>query len=79
MLNELRSIIAEQGQLSVSLEELGDEGDLFAAGMDSLAVVDIMMAIEDRFGIEIPDSLLNRRTFSSVAALDRARCSVAVA
>ena len=79
MLNELRSIVAEQGQLSISMEELGDEGDLFAAGMDSLAVVDIMMAIEEQFGIEIPDALLNRRTFSSVAALDRAMSSVVAA
>ena len=76
MRDELRSIVAEYGQLSMSIQQLGDDGDLFAAGMDSLAVVDIMLAIEERFGIEVPDALLTRKTFSSVAALDRAVSSV---
>ncbi len=76
MREELRSIVAEYGQLSVSIQQLGDEGDLFAAGMDSLAVVDIMLAIEDLFGIEVPDALLTRKTFSSVASLDHAVSSV---
>ena len=72
MRDELRSIVAEHGQLSVPIQRVGDDEDLFAAGMDSLAVVDIMLAIEERFGIEVPDTLLNRKTFASIAALDRA-------
>ncbi len=79
MRQELRWILAVHGKLSVPLDSLDDEADLFAAGMDSLAVVDIMLAIEDRFGIELPDTMLNRRCFASVAALDRALAMVVAA
>ena len=65
----LRRIIAEHGKLRVPVETLGDGSDLFAAGMDSLAVVDIMLAIEEQFGIQLPDSVLTRRSFSSITAL----------
>ena len=46
--------------------------DLYAAGLSSLATVDLMLAIEDRFGIEFTTEWLNRRTFSSVAMLRQA-------
>ena len=43
--------------------------DLPAAGLTSLKTVDLMLAIEDRFSIEFPDRLLNRRTFSTLGNL----------
>ncbi|MGI4802001.1 MAG: acyl carrier protein [Janthinobacterium lividum] len=46
--------------------------DLYAAGLSSLATVDLMLAIEDRFGIEFTTEWLNRRTFGSVAMLRQA-------
>ena len=46
--------------------------DLFSAGLDSLAVVNIMLAIEDMFEVEFRDDLLNRASFSSIAALENA-------
>ena len=69
MRDELRAIIAKHGKLSRPIDRLGDEDDLFAAGMDSLAVVNVLLAIEDRFGIELPETMLNRTSFSSIAAL----------
>ena len=72
MRNAIRLILAEHGGLGARFATLGDESDLFEAGMDSVAVVQVMMGIEDRFGVELPDSMLNRRTFSSVAALEAA-------
>jgi acyl carrier protein len=76
MLDELRQIVSTHGKLLVPIQTLGDNADLFAAGMDSLAVVNVMMSIEERFGVELPDSLLNRQTFSSIAALGVAVQSV---
>ena len=72
MRSELREIVVTHGKLVKPLAALGDEGDLFSAGLDSLAVVNVMLAIEDSFGIEFPDALLNRQSFSSIAALERA-------
>jgi acyl carrier protein len=76
MRQELRAIIAAQGKLARPTGAIDDETDLFEAGMDSLAVVNVMLAIEEHFEIEIPDRLLNRQTFSSIAALERALQSV---
>ena len=65
----LREILTKQGRLSASVDSLADDADLYAAGLDSLAIVNIMLAVEDRFEVEIPDADLNRATFSSISAL----------
>lgn len=49
-----------------------EDGDLFAAGLDSMAVMQLVVAVEDRFGIELgPDDLTkkNLATPSTLAAL----------
>ncbi|BAN27713.1 acyl carrier protein [Caballeronia insecticola] len=83
MKTELRRILAESARLDVSIDTLSDSDDLYAAGLSSLATVHVMLAIEDEFGIEIPDRMLTRRLFSSVdslaAAVDELRRSQAAA
>jgi len=70
--NEIIStVLREHGRLAVPIEQLSAGDDLFAAGLDSTAVVSVMLALEDRFDIEIPDRLLTRRSFSSLAALEQ--------
>ncbi len=71
-MNEIiRTVLREHGRLAVPIEQLSAGDDLFAAGLDSTAVVSVMLALEDRFDIEIPDRLLTRRSFSSLAALEQ--------
>ncbi len=71
-MNEIiRSVLREHGRLAVPIEQVSAGDDLFAAGLDSTAVVSVMLALEDRFDIEIPDRLLTRRSFSSLAALEQ--------
>jgi len=67
----IRTVLREHGRLAVPIEQLSAGDDLFAAGLDSTAVVSVMLALEDRFDIEIPDRLLTRRSFSSLAALEQ--------
>ena len=55
-----------------ALPALADTGDLYDAGLTSFASVQLMLAIEDAFGIEFPETMLNRRSFSSIANI--ARC-----
>jgi acyl carrier protein len=69
MKTELRRILSESARLDVPVDSLGDGDDLYAAGLSSLATVHVMLAIEDEFGIEIPDRMLTRRLFSSIDAL----------
>ena len=71
-MNEIiRAVLREHGRLAVPIERLSAGDDLFAAGLDSTAVFSVMLALEDRFDIEIPDRLLTRRSFSSLAALEQ--------
>ncbi|WP_406456103.1 phosphopantetheine-binding protein [Streptomyces sp. NBC_01622] len=53
---------------------IGPDTDLWQAGLDSLGSVSLMAGLEDTFGIEFPDALLTRETFSTlgriVTALD---------
>ena len=76
MNEQIRQVIKEHGQLSVDIETLDDHADLYQAGMTSHASVNVMLALEDTFDVEFPDSMLKRSVFESVAsisaALDRA-------
>jgi acyl carrier protein len=65
----VREIVGQHGRLGVAVSELRDEDDLHGAGLTSLATVGLMLALEDAFDIEFPDSMLSRRTFGSIASL----------
>ena len=65
----IREILAQHGRLSVDVSSLDEESDLYSAGLTSLATVGIMLALEDRFDIEFPESMLSRKTFKSVATI----------
>ncbi len=69
MEQELRRILAKHGKLAVPVETLTDTTNLFGAGLDSLAIVNVMLAIENAFDIEFPDEELKRSTFASIAAM----------
>ena len=65
----IRKILAESGRLAVPVSDLDKKADLFAAGLDSLAIVNVLMSLEDTFDIELPDEMLQRRSFSSIATI----------
>ena len=69
MTNDIRAILNEHVQLAVNLAELPDDADLYAAGLSSFATVHLMLALEERFDVEFPDRMLNRRSFESIAAI----------
>lgn len=65
----IRDLVAEHGNLGTDVSQLADTDDLYAHGLSSLATVQLMLAIEDSFEIELPERLLVRSTFESVAAI----------
>ena len=53
-----------------------EDGNLAEAGLDSMAVVQLVVAVEDRFGIELPPedlSTANLATPTTLAALIASR------
>lgn len=71
MHRDIRDILARNGRLAVPVESLSDEADLFAAGLDSLAIVNVLLSMEECFDIELPDELLSRRSFTSIGTIAR--------
>jgi acyl carrier protein len=65
----IRLVLAEHGRLAVNVDTIDENTDLFAAGMTSHASVNVMLALEDAFGIEFSESMLKKSTFESIAAI----------
>jgi acyl carrier protein len=65
----IRKVIAEHGRLPVDVATLSDDDDLFQAGLTSHASVNVMLALEEAFDVEFPESMLRKATFESVAAI----------
>jgi acyl carrier protein len=70
--DEIRTVLTEHGRLLVGVDTLQDDDDLYQAGLTSHANVTVMLALEDAFDVEFPDTMLRRSTFESVAAIRRA-------
>jgi acyl carrier protein len=43
--------------------------DLFALGLDSMGVVQLLADLEERYDLELPDELLTEETFATVGSL----------
>ncbi|MFC5561842.1 acyl carrier protein [Methylobacterium aerolatum] len=62
----VRDILRQNEAMSNLVDTLGEDDDLFEKGLDSFGSVQLMLALEERFNVEFPDSLLNRRSFSTI-------------
>ena len=72
MKEQIRNLLAQHARLAVSVETLGDDDDLFQAGMSSHASVNVMLALEEVFEVEFPEDMLRKATFESVEAIEAA-------
>lgn len=69
--DQIRDVLAAHGNLLVDAATVDDDTDLYSAGLQSHATVRVMLALEEQFNLEFPDSLLRRSTFSNIATLRR--------
>ncbi len=67
--DRVRALLKTTGWLQTDIDTVADDADLYTAGLTSHATVTLMLALEEEFDVEFPDSLLRRRTFSSVEAI----------
>ncbi len=66
--DQIRDLIVDNSSLSAS--DVSDaSADLFAAGLSSLDCVRILLAVEDELELELPEELINRELFTTVANL----------
>ncbi|MCJ2130131.1 acyl carrier protein [Methylobacterium sp. E-045] len=64
--DDIRETLKSVAALSETTDSLGEDDNLFDKGLDSFGSVQLMLALEERYNIEFPDNLLNRRSFSTI-------------
>jgi acyl carrier protein len=70
-IDDIRQIVLKHARLVGASGAVDDDADLYALGLNSLATVSVMLALEDRYGVEFGDELLSRETFASIGAIAR--------
>jgi len=50
-------------------DDLSLDSDLFDAGLDSMAIMQLTLILEREFGVSIPENLIVKSTFSTVRNL----------
>lgn len=69
---QIRTILAQHARLSVNVNDLTEDSDLYGAGLTSLTTVNLMLALEDHFNVEFTDKMLGRKTFGTIRSLSEA-------
>lgn len=72
MKDQVRAVVLKHAKLSIEPERVTDDMDLYTAGMSSHASVHLMLALENEFDVEFPDSLLTRDVFRSIDSISAA-------
>ncbi|MFC6788209.1 acyl carrier protein [Methylobacterium komagatae] len=62
----IRDILRQNEAMSPIVDSLSEDDDLFEKGLDSFGSVQLMLGLEEKFEVEFPDTLLNRRSFSTI-------------
>ena len=70
MKQRVREIIADN--TGIDVDALGDQGDLWQAGMASKAAVRVMLEIEEEFELEFPPESMSQASFATVDAITAA-------
>ncbi|HUZ21945.1 MAG TPA: acyl carrier protein [Acidimicrobiales bacterium] len=70
--DQIRQVLREHAKLPVDAGSIGAETDLYAAGLTSHASVNLMLALEDAFDVEFPQSMLRKQTFQSIGSIREA-------
>jgi D-alanine--poly(phosphoribitol) ligase subunit 2 len=69
---DIRDILATNEAFAGKADTLSEDDSLFDRGLDSFGSVQLMLALEERFNVEFPDSLLNRKSFATIRAIREA-------
>lgn len=71
IMNQLKEIIAHKLDVNVKLDEINENVSLYedGLGLDSIAIVDLIVSIEQGFSISIQDEELNADLFKNLTTL----------
>ena len=68
---DVKELLATGLRLEVAPAEIADDAPIFGEGLglDSIDALELVVLVEERFHIAIPDEEVGRRAFASVNAL----------
>ena len=66
----IRNALRQVSSLAIATDSLGAHDDLFAAGLSSFDLINLILCLEELYGIEFPTELMTRDHFSSVARIE---------
>jgi len=68
---KLKNMIVERLKLQVSPDEIDDTAPLFGEGLglDSIDALELVVGLEQEFGVQVPDEAVGREAFASIDAL----------
>ena len=71
IMNQLKEIIVNKLDINVDYEDIDENASLYedGLGLDSIAIVDLIVSIEKKFSITIDDDELNADMFKSLNTL----------
>ena len=69
MIHQLKGLIAVHIEALRSADEIADESDLAALGLDSMSALNLLFDIEEEFSVEFPEEYLTAEVFSTPNSL----------
>ena len=71
MQERIRQVLAAHGRMAADPLDIDSAADLYEQGLTSHASVNVMLALEDEFGVEFPDDAMKKATFASISSIER--------
>jgi acyl carrier protein len=67
----LKAMIVERLKLQVSPDDIDDSAPLFGEGLglDSIDALELVVGLEQEFGVRVPDEAVGREAFGSINTL----------
>jgi len=69
MMTAIRSLIDREAPLALPAAEISPRADLYALGLTSFGAVQLLLAVEREFHVELPRDMLKRETARSIEAI----------
>jgi len=68
---KLKAMIVNRLKLQVNPDEIDDDAPLFGEGLglDSIDALELVVGLEQEFGVQVPDEAVGREAFGSINAL----------
>ena len=69
---DIKRMMVENLMLQVTTDEIGDEQDLFgpgSLGLDSVDALQLVVALDKKYGLKIPDPKVAREILRSVSSI----------